>query len=151
MLTCTFFGHRECYGLDDEVLQAAIEKLITTQGVDTFYVGNQGQFDAMVYRCLKQLQKRYPQIHIAVVLAYLPIGKREGEALADSMYPEIEGHPRFAVERRNKWMIGESDYCVCYVNHTWGGAYKFAWQAKRHGLSIINLGKADLKGECDRK
>ena len=44
MLACTFFGHRDCYSLDEQVLIDAIEDLIR-KGVDTFYVGNQGQFE----------------------------------------------------------------------------------------------------------
>lgn len=142
MSACTFFGHRECYGLDAQHLQNTIEDLIQ-QGVDTFYVGNQGDFDSMVYGCLKQLRLAYPHIHVSVVLAYLPTGKRE-EDMPDTMYPEIEGHPRFAIERRNRWMIDASDCCLCYINHTWGGAYKFARQAKRRGLTILNLGNAAI-------
>ena len=52
---CTFFGHRECYSLDEQALTDTIEDLIR-KGVDTFYVGNQGQFDSTVYACLKQLR-----------------------------------------------------------------------------------------------
>lgn len=143
MLACTFFGHRECYGLDAKVLRDTIEGLIN-QGVDTFYVGNQGGFDGMVYSCLKLLRKEYPHIRISVVLAYLPKEIREGEDMSDTMYPEIEGHPKFAIERRNRWMIEESDHCVCYINHTWGGAWKFARMAKRRGLQVINLGSATI-------
>lgn len=143
MPACTFFGHRDCYGLDRAVLYSAIEDLIG-QGVDTFYVGNQGNFDGMVYRCLKQLRTVYSYIRISVVLAYLPTGKREDEDMHDTMYPEIEGHPRFAIERRNRWMIDVSNFCICYVNHTWGGAYKCARMAKRKGLAVTNLGGAAL-------
>lgn len=137
-MVCTFFGHSECYGLDAVVLSDAIVELINL-GVDSFYVGNQGNFDAMVYRCLKELRKAHPNIHISVVLAYLPV-KEQGSK--DTIYPEIEGHPKFAIARRNRWMIGKSDYCLCYINHTWGGAYKFASMAKNRGLTVINLGKA---------
>lgn len=140
MSACTFFGHGECYGLDAAVVQNAIEILIC-QGVDTFYVGNQGDFDKMVYRCLKQLRKTYPHIHVCVVLAYLPVEKSEYEDMTDTVYPEIEGHPKFAIERRNRWMIGASEHCLCYIAHTWGGAYKFARMAKRRGLTVINLGE----------
>ena len=143
MPACTFFGHRDCYGLDRAVLYSAIEDLIG-QGVDTFYVGNQGNFDGMVYRCLKQLRTVYSYIRISVVLAYLPTEKMEDEDMHDTMYPEIEGHPKFAIERRNRWMIDVSNFCVCYVNHTWGGAYKCARMAKRKGLAVINLGGAAL-------
>lgn len=141
---CTFFGHRECYGLDMRVLQLAIEELIS-KGVDTFYVGNQGQFDGMVYSCLKQLQKGHPHIRVCIVLAYLPTEKYECDDMTDTMYPEIESHPKFAIERRNRWMIEHADYCICYINHTWGGAYKFAKLAKRCGRTVINIGNASIE------
>ncbi len=139
MHACTFFGHRECYGLDIGVLIEAILEAVR-DGVDTFYVGNQGGFDSMVYGCLKQLRKEDPGIRVSVVLAYLPVQKREGEDMTDTVYPEIEGHPRFAIERRNRWMIAQSDHCICYINHSWGGAYKFYKLAKGHGLAVKNLG-----------
>ena len=59
MAACTFLGHAECYGFDERALRQAIEDLIN-KGVDTFYMGNQGQFDSTVYSCLKQLQKNIP-------------------------------------------------------------------------------------------
>ena len=144
MSVCTFFGHRECYGLDPAVLQRAIENLIH-QGVDLFLVGHQGQFDGMVRRCLQSLQAQYAYIQYRVVLAYLPTEKQNSEDLSVTTYPEIEGHPKFAIERRNKWMIAASDYCLCYINYTWGGAYKFAQLALRRGLKVINLGTQALK------
>ena len=145
MAACTFFGHRECFGLDSQVLQQAIEELIT-QGVDTFYVGHQGQFDSIVYSCLKQLKREHPRIRVCVVLAYLPTEKNEYDDTTDTMYPEIEGHPKFAIERRNRRMVEVSEYCLCYINHTWGGAYKFAKLAKRCGKTVINLGNTEIGG-----
>lgn len=145
MPACTFFGHRECYGLDSQALQRAITELIT-KGVDTFYVGNQGQFDSSVYSCLKQLRNEHPYIRVCVVLAYLPTEKNEYDDMTDTMYPEIEGHPKFAIERCNRWLIDHSDYCICYINHTWGGAYKFAKLAKRCGKTVINIGNAQIGG-----
>ena len=143
MKVCTFFGHRECYDLKREILYASIADLIH-QGVDTFYVGNQGYFDGMVYSCLKSLRTVYPHIRISVVLAYLPTQTNEEKNLSDTIYPEIEGHPKYAIERRNRWMIETADCCLCYICHTWGGAYKFARQAKRKGLTVINLGDVKL-------
>ena len=144
MVVCTFFGHRECYSLDLQVLMDVIENLIH-KGVDTFYVGNQGQFDSAAYACLKQLRKAHPRIQISVVLAYLPTEKSEYDDLTDAMYPEIEGHPKLAIERRNCWMLEHSDFLLCYINHTWGGAYKFARLAKRRGKTVINLGNPNIE------
>ena len=145
MASCSFFGHRECLGLDRQVLLLSIEELIF-KGVDTFYVVNQRQFDSAVYSCLKLLRKEYPHIHICIVLAYLPTENNEYDDMADTMYPEIEGHPKFAIDRRNRWMIQASDYYICYINRTWGGAYKFANMAKRYGKTVINIGNAEIGG-----
>ena len=54
-MVCIFFGHRDCYDLDAQTLRSAIEKQIQ-DGVDTFYVGNQGHFDGMVLSCLTRLK-----------------------------------------------------------------------------------------------
>ena len=142
MSSCTFFGHRDCFGLDSQQLMDAVEQLIL-RGVDVFYVGNHGGFDRLVYGCLKKLRASYPHIRICVVLSRLPSQERE-EELPDAMFPPIEGHPKFAVDRRNRWMIAAADCCICYVNYTWGGAYKYAALAKRKGLPVTNLGKASL-------
>ncbi len=139
MTTCTFFGHRECYRLDTEKLKRTLTELVAS-GVDAFFVGHQGNFDGIVYQCLKGLRKVHPHIHVCVVLAYLPGETPPLMDMSDTMYPPIEGHPKFAIERRNRWMIDNSSYCVCYINQTWGGAYKFAQMAKRKGLEVINLG-----------
>ena len=145
-MVCTFFGHRDCYGLEENALPDTLEGLIG-KGVTTFYVGHQGEFDRAVFRCLTRLGEVYPQIICRVVLAYLPTQKQEG-ALYDghSLYPEgLESvPPRFAIDKRNRWMVEQADYCVCYVNHPYGGAYKFARMAKRKGVVVINLGSGEV-------
>ena len=115
-------------------------------GVDTFYVGNQGQFDALVRIVLRQLQKDYPHIRYSVVLAYLPAEKREYEDMSDTIYPEGQkaGPPKFAIHRRNQWMLNRADYCVGYINCTWSGAYTFARTAKHREKTVINLGSTQL-------
>lgn len=145
MSVCTFFGHRECFGLDTQLLRDSIEALIR-QGTLHFLVGNQGQFDSAVRSCLRSLQEQYPQIQYTVVLAYLPVGNTEAHDCLDTMYPEgLETvPPKFALDHRNRYMLHEADCCICYVNHSWGGAYKYARLAKRRGMAVYNLGTAVL-------
>ena len=145
-MVCTFFGHKECYGLDAGVLRSTIESLIV-RGVEEFLVGHQGQFDGMARRCLKTLQEKYPYIRYSVVLAYLPTERQEYTDYSETMYPEgIEMvQPRYAIDWRNRYLVDAADVCVCYINHTFGGAYKFARMAKRRGLQVINLGSATVE------
>ena len=146
MSVCTLFGHSQCYGLDANVLMNALEQLIQ-KGVDTFYVGNQGDFDRMAFECLRRLHLVYSHISYTVVLAYLPTKRQEYDAYdGNTLYPQgLETvHRRFAISRRNKWMIEHSDVCLCYIAHTWGGAYQAVCLAKRRGLEIVNLSDKEI-------
>ena len=144
-MTCTFFGHRSCYGLNEKELENTIEDLINN-GVRIFYVGNQGEFDRTVRATLRKLKTRHPHIDYSVVLAYLPTKNQEYEDYSDTIFPEeiARGPIRFSIDRCNQWMIDHANHCVCYVNHTHGGAYKYAQKAKRRNLIILNLGTTDL-------
>ncbi|MCQ2462349.1 MAG: hypothetical protein MJ177_02950 [Clostridia bacterium] len=87
--TCTFFGHRDTQDSIRPILHNVLINLIESQGTDTFYVGNQGEFDSMVYSELKELSKICPHIRYSVVLAYLP-KKKDYNPLdfSDTVYPD---------------------------------------------------------------
>ena len=151
MKVCTFFGHSECYGLDAAALRSTIEDLIQ-QGVTEFVIGSHGQFDGMVFSCLQNLSKDY-EISYSVALAYLPTHKEDYDIYhGHSFYPEGQeiGPAKFAIERRNRYLIDSADICLCYIDHTFGGAYKFARMAKNRGLQVINLGTAVIEGNPRR-
>ena len=145
MPCCTFFGHRDCPASVEPKLRAVLVELIEHHGVDSFYVGRQGAFDAMVRAVLGQLKQEYPHIRWAVVLERLP-GKR-GEPgpkeTSETIFPEglEDAPPRWAIPRRNRWMLERADYVVAYVTRTWGGAAQFAARALRQGKTVIDLGE----------
>lgn len=58
----------------------------------------------------------------------------------DSVYPPLENTPlRFAIVKRNQWMIDNSQLIVAYVKYSWGGATKAVTYAKKKNKQIINL------------
>ena len=141
--TCCFFGHREVTHNIREELKATIDKLITEDNVTEFYVGHQGQFDGMVYSVLKELKAKYPQIRYIVVLAYMPdehIKEMYGE---DTLFPDgLESVPRkYAISKRNDWMIQQSGIAVCYVYKITGGAAKFRERGIKKKLEVIDIFK----------
>ena len=142
-MNCTFFGHRDCPETIRPKLREVLIGLIVNHGVDMFYVGNQGRFDAIVRDVLRELKKEYPQINYAVVLAYMPGKKTEYDDYSDTMLPEgIESvHPRYAISWRNNWMLRQSDYVVTYITHSYGGATQFAKKAKLSGKKVIEIGR----------
>lgn len=141
MPSCTFFGHRNCPNSVKTILREVLVDLIEDHGVDMFYVGNQGRFDAMVRSTLQELKKVYPQTDYAVVLAYIPGKQTEYDDYSDTMLPEgIEFvHPRYAISWRNNWMLRQSEYVVTYITHSWGGAAQYARKAKNQKKIVINL------------
>lgn len=141
MAACCFFGHKDTPANVKPALYAAIEELITQRGVSTFYVGNQGSFDAYVRSALRQLQEKYPNIRYAVVLAYMPGQQTEYDDFSDTMLPEgiEEVHPRYAIDWRNRFMLRESRFVICYIHHKWGGAAKYVQVALRQGKTVVNL------------
>nr|WP_316614906.1 hypothetical protein [uncultured Ruminococcus sp.] len=117
-------------------LNAEIERLINEKDVNTFYVGTQGNFDRMAYSVLAELRKRYQHIKVYRVLAYMP---KLGDT--DTIVPEgIETtYPRYAIIKRNKWMIDRSDYVIAYVTHPTGGAYQAVERVKKKGKILIQI------------
>ena len=143
MPACTFFGHRDCPPCVREMLQAALVTLIAQYGVDFFYIGCQGKFDAMARTLLRRLCAEYPHIGYAVVLPMLPRGRAGNGCLdfSDTIFPEALAGvpPRFSIARRNDWMLVHAEYVVSYVAHDFGGAAQYMQKAIRQGKTVVNL------------
>ena len=142
-MTCTFFGHRDAPKEIEPTLRSTLLELIENNGVDLFYVGNQGGFDTMVCRVLQELSADY-SFQFYVVLAYMPLKERAVSWANSSLtlFPEgIETVPkRFAITYRNKWMIRQSDFVVTYVTHDIGsGAAQFKRMAEKSNKTVVNI------------
>lgn len=119
------WARRNCCSPDEvrNWLMHTAESLIL-DGADIFYFGGYGAFDSLAAAVLRELKKTYRHIQIVLVLAYL---NRNVNATGydSTLYPELENvPPRFAISRRNKWMVEMADVVVAYVTHDWGGAQR---------------------------
>ena len=58
-----------------------------------------------------------------------------------TVYPEgLEAvPPRYAIDKRNRWMLQQSDVVVTYVTVPFGGAAKFKLLAEKTGRAVINI------------
>ena len=140
-MKATFFGHSRIPQDIKPLLIKTIVDLIVNNGVNEFYVGNHGAFDCMVRKVLMEIKKEYQNIEYSVVLAYLPTKKDEYYDYSDTIYPDLlEKVPyRFAICRRNDWMINHSDVVITYTSECFGGAYEFKKKAQKRGKIIIEL------------
>ena len=138
-MAITFFGHHDCPDSIKPKLLETIENRIK-QGTLQFYVGNHGNFDAMVLSCLRILKQKYPGIRYAVILAYLS-GNSKAYLPGETLFPGgIESvQKRFAIDYCNRWMLDHTNTVIAYVSRSYGGASKYLERAKRSGKTIVNL------------
>lgn len=138
-MVVTFCGHKDCLG--DKALAANLRTVILNlieEGANYFLLGGYGQFDSLAARTLRDLKTQFPYIHSTLVLPYL---NREfnGDLYDDTTYPPLEKvPPRFAISRRNEWMVDHADVVVSYVIYEWGGAATTLRYAKRKKKRIIS-------------
>ena len=138
-----FFGHHDCPLEIEPLIDTLLRWLINEQGVRTFYVGNHGNFDRLVARCLRRFAQDDPNIQFYIVLAYLPA---TAQVIENRLFPEgfEDVHPRYAISWRNRWMLQHSDWVIAYVTHGFGGAARFTALAERQGKTVINIAKTDM-------
>lgn len=136
----TFFGHREENERErisqwlDWMLPALIEG-----GADTFYLGGCGDFDQLALAAVRRQKAVYPHIAAILVLAYLDRAF-DASRYDGTTYPPLEHVPlRYAIAKRNVWMVEESDVVVSGVTHGWGGAASALALARRKKKVILQL------------
>lgn len=138
-MNVTFCGHAQI--TEREALQnwlQTVTQSLIEQGATTFYLGGYGAFDSLAASVLREQKKRYPQIELVLVLAYLNT-RRDTSGYDRTVYPPLETVPRrFAISRRNRWMVESVDVVVSYVLHDWGGAATTLQYAKRKKKRIIS-------------
>lgn len=104
-------------------------------------MGNNGSFDRLVISALRDLQLLYPHIRCFTVPAYFPKSKDLNWQGLPTIFPEevAVAPPKAAIERRNLWMLENSDYVVVYVKISFGGAAKFKMLAEKWRKEIFNI------------
>jgi len=141
MKSCTFFGHRHCPEEIADEIRRTVTMLINEHGVDRFYLGNQGDFDKMALNILRELKQIYPHINYSVVLAYHPTERNtDGLSPDETVFPEEmeEVYPRFAIDKRNRYMINKCDCVISYALIN-GGAMKFTELARKSGKAVYSI------------
>jgi uncharacterized phage-like protein YoqJ len=117
-----------------------VEEVIT-QGAEKFLLGGYGGFDRMAAGVVWELKIKYPQIQSVLVLSYLNRTIPQNQ-YDETTYPPFETVPkRYAIIKRNQWMVDQSDVVIAYVTHSWGGAAKTLDYAKRRQKTILNYGE----------
>ena len=151
-MTVTFCGHS--HFCRTKQLQAqmmeVLEKEIGDRQADLL-LGGYGDFDAFAYDCCKSYQKNHEGVSLVFVTPYMTEShlKKVKEMMTSKiydtvLYPPLEQVPlRFAISKRNEWMIEQSDVIITFVRHSYGGAYKSLLYAQRKKKKMIHLAQEE--------
>ena len=88
---CSFFGHRFVLDIKSvkEQLKTLLEKMITQEGVDIFYLGEQGDFEIIAAEVLNELKPTYPFIQRIEILCFAEQLNRNSKIQSDAFDVEI--------------------------------------------------------------
>ena len=145
----TFVGH-STVPLRDKVRQAVLTQmrdLISDSEQILCYLGGYGDFDEICASVCKELKSEYKGTELVFVTPYLDLSERRrikdtvDQKIYDSvLYPPIENvPPKFAISKRNEWMVRNADAVIAFVTHCYGGAYQSLRIADRIGKKIVNV------------
>ncbi len=145
-MTITFCGHSNCLFSDEEKeeLKQLLIKEIRKNPTCKFYLGGYGDFDSLCLRTLRELKTDFPDIELLFITPYLDNNYSKLQLAKyyydDVIFPPIESVPRkFAILKRNEWMVEQANLVIAYVKYSWGGAAKTLEYAKRKKVSTINI------------
>ena len=136
----TFCGHREVQE-PERVFKWLYETVsgLIRDGADVFYLGGYGGFGRMALSAVNKAKEAHPGLRAILVLPYLD-RSMDLDAYDGSIYPPLEKVPRrYAISRRNRWMVDQADVVVAYVIHEWGGAATTLRYAEAKKKTIIRF------------
>lgn len=111
------------------------------------YCGGYGGFDDLCAKVCRKVKKDFPNVRVIFVAPYLSKSYQDqmnfylSQGLYDeAIYPPLEDVlPRFAIVKRNEWMVRQADLVLAYVVVSFGGAAKTLEYARRKGKPVCNL------------
>ena len=140
---CLFAGHSViCDSSAEEKIEKYVKFLIINHNVRGFWVGNYGEFDRCSASVVRKLQRIYPCIKLELIVPYL---KKEIIDYKEQYYKNyndiiIANIPnstpkRFSIIKTNEFMVDNSGFLICYIDHGWGGAVKTYEYAKKERVT----------------
>ena len=154
--TCCFAGHRIIPAKDYSAIKARLEHEIVNlvdQGVCYFGAGGAVGFDTMAAQAILKLKPEYPHIRLILVLPCKDQTKNWREKdkkiydhildKADKVVYTSEYYHKGCMHKRNRYLVDNSDFCICYLTQDSGGTAYTAGYARQKGLRIINVAMED--------
>lgn len=150
--TCCFTGHRilpkgkekQIFNKTRKIVIALIEK-----GVKYFGTGGAIGYDTIAAQVILSLKEKYPFIKLIVVCPCKNQDAKWNEKqkriykeilqLADKIVILADSYYDGCMQARNRHLVDNSKYCICYLTRSFGGTYGTVEYAKKQMMDIINI------------
>lgn len=151
-IVVTFCGHAQISVEERrDKLKEFINKIIddNSDKFISFYCGHKGLFDCLASRVIDEVRReRVVNCEKVFITPYFAVKDENIKDLYDDIvYPPLESVPlRFAIIRRNEWMVNEADYLISGVMFRF---YRSAKTLEYAEKKFKNYGKPIIYKLCD--
>lgn len=144
-MNCMLFGHADAPDSLKSALEEAVIKISKENNNVEFLVGNNGNFDFLTQSTIEKLKNEGIKINYKIILSRIdecPLNR----CYEQSIFPEAlaTAIPRYAISKRNDWIIKNSDIAICYVSRIATNSFKTLSRLKKRGVEVINLANRDF-------
>lgn len=144
-MNCMLFGHADAPDSLKSALEAAIIKVSEENDNVEFLVGNNGNFDFLAQSLMEKLKNNGIKIDYTIILSHIderPLNR----CYEQSLFPmELATTiPKYAISKRNNWIIKHSVLAICYVSSIASNSFKTLSKFKKRGVKVINLANRDF-------
>ncbi|MBE6719036.1 MAG: DUF1273 domain-containing protein [Ruminococcaceae bacterium] len=150
--TCCFTGHRLIAKSEIPIVRKRLRNTVIeliNKGVIYYGAGGALGFDTIAAQTILDLKAEYPQIKLILVLPCINQTAKWKQSDVD-MYEYIKSkcdkyvytskeYYDECMKKRNRHLVDNSAYCICYLTHNRGGTYYTYNYAKENGLQIFNV------------
>ena len=145
-MVISFCGHSSyvAKNVDEQMILDILQTEIGNEKCEIF-LGGYGNFDSFAYSCAKKFKAANPNVKLIFITPY-----RDEKYIKEKMYgrdeideivyPPLEHVPlRYAISRRNRWIVEHSDIIIAYISHAYGGAYETYKFATKKNVKVFNV------------
>ena len=145
-INCCGFGHSNLFCNITKELNEKVADLIEHSGVSVFLTGGMGDFDSAFSSAVRSAKHNHDEVKLILVKPYFSNELNTNKDYYESFYDdvivpeELAGvHYKSAIQKRNRWMVDQSDFVLSGIYRDFGGAYQTIHYARRTGKTIIDL------------
>lgn len=149
---CCFSGHRDIPPQERERLERLLDEYIDKMadcGRLRFICGGALGFDTMAAQAVLRAKERHSGIVLELAIPYRGVENYRSEAdrlefldilaQADIIRCLAESYDKDCMFRRNRYMVDNSDVCICYMTRNKGGTAYTVARALKKGIEVVNL------------